>query len=139
MRLINYKTSHIWTKWTHFFIKSTKIGVFYRYECDTIATFWDPCTAHPPFGLFWWLKDGVFKVDIALCLMCTTTQYIHFLLYIIITSTLIIIIVIIFPDHLNFLERECGLSAALHINISRWMMSKPNFGSSLWYNFKQFL
>ena len=29
------------------------------------------------FGPFWWLKDVIFKVDIALCLMYTTTQYIH--------------------------------------------------------------
>ena len=29
------------------------------------------------YGPFWWLKDVIFKVDIALCLMYTTTQYIH--------------------------------------------------------------
>ena len=31
-------------KWTQFFIKSTKIGVFYQYEYTDITTFRDPCS-----------------------------------------------------------------------------------------------
>ena len=36
-------TSEFFIKWTHFFIKSTKIGIFYRYGYNEITTFWDPC------------------------------------------------------------------------------------------------
>ena len=28
-----------------FFIKSTKIGIFYRYGSSEITTFWDPCSS----------------------------------------------------------------------------------------------
>ena len=36
-------TSEFFIKWTQFYIKSTKIGVFYRYGYTDITTFRDPC------------------------------------------------------------------------------------------------
>ena len=45
LRLVNYQTYHeFFIKLTQFFIKSTKIGVFYRYGYTDITTFRDPCS-----------------------------------------------------------------------------------------------
>ena len=35
-----------------FFIKSTKIGIFYRYGSSEITTFWDPCSAAISSSIF---------------------------------------------------------------------------------------
>ena len=56
LRLINYQTYHIWVffiKWTQFFIKSTKIGVFYQYGYIDITINRDPCGQTRRFWLAW--------------------------------------------------------------------------------------
>ena len=78
LRLINYQTYHIWVFYKMdpvFFIKSTKIGVFYQYGYTDITTFRDPCIMTKlSFGKFvrmtrmerwkgggreWWITDSL--------------------------------------------------------------------------------
>ena len=69
LRLINYQTYHIWVffiKWTQFFIKSTKIVVFYQYGYIDITKNRDPWLVNHGLSIPFFLLQNFYPLSSAI-------------------------------------------------------------------------